>query len=524
MHKFLLAAAISLNALIGFAQTAPVADLEIHLWPNGTPTDNGLSGEEADYGDYCTNVTDPTISIYLPEHPCGLAVLACPGGGYQDVWYRHEGKLLADWYNSQGIVYAVLKYRLPNGHKEVPLDDVQQAMHILRENNKVWNIQKLGIQGCSAGGHLAAMASTHYISSENRPDFQILFYPVITLDPAFTHDGTLHNLLGENPSKKLIDKYSNEKCVTSQTPPAFIIASTDDGLVPVRNSIEYYNALVKNGVEATMHLYPQGGHGWCWKDSFPYKPQYCSELAAWLHAMMPQRRVLYIGDSITDGGWGKSGGDMRPSSERQEWDKNHVYGHGYVEQCASFFESHYPEDEMQFWNRGISGNTLHQMSERWQEDCLDLHPNVISILVGTNDIHYYLEQKQRDSTQTFDLSAWEAEYRLLLDRTKAEIPGVELVLCTPFVAKAGWVGEMANYYEREWLVKQLASIIRKIAKDYNATIVPFDEMFEQLRTEHPTSNNSYWIWDGIHPTPAGHRRMSELWIEKAHRCIVEGNL
>ena len=269
------------------AQDTPAPDLLLHIWPNGAPTSNGLSGDEVDYGDHCSNVTDPTLSIYLPKQTCGLAVLACPGGGYVDVWDSHEGKQMADWYLEQGIVYAVLKYRLPNGHKEVPLDDVQQAMHILRSNNKEWNIQKLGIQGCSAGGHLAAMTSTHYTNEENRPDFQILFYPVITLDPSYTHDGTLYHLLGENPSAETIEKYSNEKQVTAQTPPAFILASTDDGLVPVRNSVEYYLALLNHGVQATMHLYPEGGHGWCWRDSFRYKPQYCSELSAWLKTLKP---------------------------------------------------------------------------------------------------------------------------------------------------------------------------------------------------------------------------------------------
>lgn len=358
MRRILLLATL-LAACLGLsAQTLPQPDEVIHLWPNGAPTSNGLTGDEVDYGDHCSNVTDPTLSVFLPDHPCGLAVLACPGGGYQDVWYSHEGHQLAAWYNAQGIVYAVLKYRLPNGHREVPLDDVQQAMKLLREHKREWNIGQLGIQGCSAGGHLAAMASTHYTTAENRPDFQILFYPVITLDPSYTHDGTLHNLLGEKPSRKLIAAYSNEQCVTTDTPPAFILASTDDGLVPVRNSVEYYNALLAHGVQATMHLYPEGGHGWCWRDTFRYKPQYCDELAAWLRTLMPRRRVLYIGDSITDGGWGRSGGDMRPASERQEWDKNHVYGHGYVEQCASYLESEFPEEEIRCWNRGISGNTL----------------------------------------------------------------------------------------------------------------------------------------------------------------------
>lgn len=492
-------------------QVSPTA--VIKLWPEGAPTSNGLVGDEIDYGTHVTNVTEPEITIYVPEHPCGLAVLACPGGGYVDVWYSHEGQQMADWYNSQGVVYAVLKYRLPNGHKEVPLDDVQRAMQIIRSYNKEWNIQQLGIQGCSAGGHLAAMASTHYTNDENRPDFQILFYPVITLDPTFTHDGTLRYLLGEKPSKKLIEQYSNERQVTIDTPPAFIVASTDDDLVPVRNSIEYYNALLAHGVSVTMQLFPEGGHGWCWKDSFRWKPQYLSSLSQWLHTLKPKKRVLFIGDSITDGGWGKSGGDMRPSSERTEWDKNHVYGHGFVEQTASYLESKYPEDEITFWNRGISGNSLAQMCERWQEDAIRLQPNVISILIGTNDVHYYLEQKEKGQIQHFDFEAWEARYRHLLDQTIDSLPGVQFVLCTPFTARVGRAGDAANYEERASLISELAAIVRRIAADYHATLIPYDTMFGTLRKEHATTNNAYWIWDGIHPTPAGHQRMSQLWIE-----------
>lgn len=507
------------SALVLHSQTVH-PDLTIGLWPDGAPTSNGDMEPEKDYGTHFEHTSDPNISVYLPEHPCGLAVLAIPGGGYSSVWYNHEGHLPADWYNSQGITYAVLKYRLPNGHPEVPLDDVQQAMRIMRQHSAEWGFEKLGVQGCSAGGHLAATAATHYTDPADRPDFQILFYPVISLDPSYTHAPSSQFLLGDKPSKKLLQLYCNELQVTADTPPAFILASTDDGLVPVRNSIEYCNALTAHGVSSTMHLYPVGGHGWCWRDNFPYKTQYVSELGRWLRTLMPQRRVLYIGDSITDGGWGRSGGDMRPSSERSEWDKNHVYGHGYMEQCASYFESHYPDDEIQFWNRGISGNTLAQMSARWQEDCLNLRPNVVSILIGINDACSFFDRQKDNPSLTFDLKAWENQYRNLLNQTRDSLPGVQLVLCTPFIARAGWVAETSNFADRATLMRQMADVVRKLADEFQATLVPFDTLFQDLRTNHPTSNNSYWIWDGIHPTPAGHRKMSDLWIEKAGCCII----
>ena len=234
----------------------PQPDVMFNLWPDGAPTDNGLTGEEKDYGNHVSNVTKPTLAVFLPENPNGLAILVCPGGGYVDVWDKTEGYANSKWYTDQGIVYAVLKYRLPNGHPEVPLDDVHEAMRVLKEHADEYGFSKLGIAGCSAGGHLAAMTSTHFTKPEERPDFTILFYPVVTLDPAFTHAGSSYYLLGREPSQELLDLYSNEKQVTSDTPPAFIMASSDDDLVPVRNSVNYYLALVDHGVSASLHFYP----------------------------------------------------------------------------------------------------------------------------------------------------------------------------------------------------------------------------------------------------------------------------
>ena len=215
----MLSASAALHAQPQAAVSYPVPDLVLELWPDGAPTDNGLSGDEIDYGNHVSNVTEPTLSLFLPERECnGLAIISCPGGGYVDVWDKTEGYSLADWYNEMGIVYAVLKYRLPNGHREVPLDDVQKAMRMMRERASEYGFKWLGVQGNSAGGHLAAMASTHYVDAATRPDFTVLFYPVITLDASRTHSGTLHNLLGDNPSQDLVDSFSNEKCVTEDTP------------------------------------------------------------------------------------------------------------------------------------------------------------------------------------------------------------------------------------------------------------------------------------------------------------------
>lgn len=224
--------------------------------------------------------TEATLTIYPAKKPNGQAIVACPGGGYAGIATTHEGHDMAAWFNTQGITYAVLNYRMPYGKHEIPLSDAHQAIRYMRKNAEKWGIEQLGIMGSSAGGHLASTAATHF-DAETRPDFQILFYPVVTMTD-YTHQGSKDNLLGKNPSEELVKLYSNELQVTEQTPPAFIMHSSNDDAVPVLNSINYYLALCKHGVWSSMHLYPVGGHGWGYNESFPYKTQWKDELEKWL--------------------------------------------------------------------------------------------------------------------------------------------------------------------------------------------------------------------------------------------------
>ena len=224
--------------------------------------------------------TEATLTIYPAKKPNGQAIVACPGGGYAGIATTHEGHDMATWFNTQGITYAVLHYRMPYGKHEIPLSDAHQAIRYMRKNGEKWGIKQLGIMGSSAGGHLASTAATHF-TEETRPDFQILFYPVVTMTD-YTHQGSKDNLLGKNPSEELVKLYSNELQVTEQTPPAFIMHSSNDDAVPVLNSINYYLALCKHGVWSSMHLYPIGGHGWGYNESFPYKAQWKDELEKWL--------------------------------------------------------------------------------------------------------------------------------------------------------------------------------------------------------------------------------------------------
>lgn len=227
------------------------------------------------------NVQQPTIEVYLPtkQIATGEAVVIFPGGGYGILAYDWEGTDFAKWLNAQGIAGIVVKYRLPiskslTDPKEVPLMDAQRAIRLVRQNAAAWSINpaKIGVMGFSAGGHLASTLSTQYTHEIDRPkdaidalsarpDFSILVYPVISFRDAAAHSGSRKNLIGENASQELMDRFSGELNVTAETPPTFLVHAQDDKGVPIENSLLYYQALHKNGVKASLHIYPSGGHG-----------------------------------------------------------------------------------------------------------------------------------------------------------------------------------------------------------------------------------------------------------------------
>ena len=245
------------------------------LWPKGAPNSN-------------ENPTDTAkVTVFLPDEKknTGRAIVICPGGGYTHLAMRHEGTDWASFFNSQGITAVVLKYRMPRGNYDVPVSDAEEAVKLVRRNAKTWKVdpQQVGIMGFSAGGHLASTVATH-AKGDAKPDFQILFYPVITMDPAYTHRGSHDNLLGKSPKKKLEREYSNEQQVTRVTPRAFIALSDDDHAVLPSNGVNYYLECLRHDVPATMHVYPSGGHGWGYRDSFAYHIEMLLELKAWLQS------------------------------------------------------------------------------------------------------------------------------------------------------------------------------------------------------------------------------------------------
>jgi acetyl esterase/lipase len=251
----------------------------LSLWPNGAPNTSGVATDTA------------KVTVFLPtaKKATGRAVVICPGGGYGFLAMEHEGTDWVSFFNKQGIAVFILKYRMPYGNYEIPVSDVEECMRFVRRNAKQWHIdpKQVGIMGFSAGGHLASTLATHATDTA-APNFQILFYPVITMKPDHTHRGSHDNFLGTKRSKKqmkrLEQQFSNDLQVTRATPRAFIVLSDDDEVVLPTNGVSYYLECLKRDVSATLHVYPTGGHGWGYRDSFEFHDEMVLELKTWLQS------------------------------------------------------------------------------------------------------------------------------------------------------------------------------------------------------------------------------------------------
>lgn len=278
----LLAAMLSLNAAAQqFGQ-----DMTINLWEGSSaPHSNGVTAAENNTNDIITNVTQPQLYIYKanPAKATGQAMIVIPGGGYHCVCVEWEGYKMCKWLAEQGITCGMLKYRLPNGHREVPLEDALQALRTIRKLEKELKIDalKVGVMGFSAGGHLAASLS-NFAPLDELPDCAILFYPVITGDEGAGHRPSLDNLLGPSATDYDRAMYSLDTRVTKNTPPTLLLLSDHDDVVPPAGSARYYAALKKHGVKAAMHIYPGGYHGWSMHPDFPYLDLWQAAVMDWL--------------------------------------------------------------------------------------------------------------------------------------------------------------------------------------------------------------------------------------------------
>jgi acetyl esterase/lipase len=252
----------------------------IPLWPEGKkPNFNGKIVTDSLFNDRIWRVGTPGVYAFVvpKQENNGTSVLLCPGGGYERLSYLYNGFNLAKWYNSIGVSAFVLIYRLPNQQdlkqrELAPLQDAQRALRLIRANAIKWNLKKdkVGIMGVSAGGHVASTVGTHFTdvssigdaldSLSYRADFMVLLSPVISMG-VYAHPGSKRLFLGPDTTKAMIEQYSNELQVSSATPPTFMVHALNDSTVKVRNSLLFYQALLDKKVNASIHIFPQGGHG-----------------------------------------------------------------------------------------------------------------------------------------------------------------------------------------------------------------------------------------------------------------------
>jgi len=259
---------VLLGLMMALTAMAITPHCVVPLYTSTPKPGNGYTDED-EYtieGPRIFNIATPRMDIYLPEgmdQPVA-ALLAIPGGGYEYASCGNEGMDVARYFCARGLAVAVLKYRMPNHHPNIPLADACRAMEIMRDSAQTWGIDPhwVGVIGFSAGGHLAASLLTKYTSAKTRPDFGVLVYPVISSDPTIWHQGSFDFLLGEKASKQQYQSWSMERQVTETTPPCVIVACQDDEVVPVENSVRMFQALSSHHVRASLVVVPQGGHGW----------------------------------------------------------------------------------------------------------------------------------------------------------------------------------------------------------------------------------------------------------------------
>ena len=433
---------------------------------------------------FTLNLTDDgkaQMVCYLPTAPSGRAIVSVPGGGYSVLSNNHEGYMASDWMNSQGIAFFVVNYRLPEGDRSKPMGDVMKGIRIVRDSAKVWGINPhdVGIMGFSAGGHLASVISTH-ADFDVRPDFSILFYPVISMVPELSHKWSCINFLGEEGLKNpdLVNDFSTMNAIRRHlTPPALIISASDDRLVPfVTNGLEYYKRMRLEGNDCAMYVYPTGDHGFGFGPWFPYHDQLLTDIGNWLKAHKAPKedaiRVACIGNSITDG----YGVDMATA-----------YGYPAMLQ-KKLGEGYWVK------NFGLSGRTMLNkgdmpyMNEVAWKDAQAFKPDVMVIKLGTNDSKGH---------------NWKhgAEFKNDLEQMiKALQPKPVIYLCTPIKAeKPSW--DISDSI----IVNEIIPIQKAVAKKYGLKVIDLHTLFE--------GGEELMLPDGIHPNGKGAERMAQIIYE-----------
>lgn len=421
---------------------------------------------------------ESTLTVYLPQQPNGRAILDCPGGGYQHLAMDHEGHQWASFFNKQGIAYAVLKYRMPNGDRNKPLSDAYHAMRTLRDSAQTWHVNPLdvGIMGFSAGGHLASSVCTHAEWSV-RPNFSILFYPVITMGRG-THQGSKSHFLGTSSNDAtVIEAWSNDRQVRRHlTPPAAIFLANDDRAVPpLQNGVAYYSAMREKGNNCALYIYPNGGHGFGFSTTFAYHEQMLDELTQWLR-LLPSpkegaKRVACIGNSITDG----HGIDMCDTR-------------GYPAQLQKLLGQDYLVK-----NFGVSARTLLNkgdhpyMNEEAWHDALAFLPDIVVVKLGTND------SKPGNWAHS---NEFRHDLKQLTDSLKALPTHPRVLLCSPIPAlKTTWG------INDSIITNGIMPIIKEVAKKQKGDYIDLHSSFK---------TDGMYLSDGIHPNEKGAGQLASL--------------
>lgn len=422
------------------------------------------------------------LFVALPDNPSGRAVVCCPGGGYSHLALAKEGTDWASFFNAKGIALITLKYRMPQGDLNIPLGDAYNAMRTVRDSAAVWNINPydIGIMGSSAGGHLAATVSTH-APVDAAPNFSLLFYPVITMGNR-THEGSARNFLGDKrKDEKMIKEWSADRQVKHyMTPPALILLSNDDRVVPpVENGVAYYSAMRNTGLDCTMHIYPDGGHGWGYADYFKYKKQMLDDLSDWLDRLPSQKpnaiRVVCVGNSITHG----HGIDMRS-----------IFS--YPAKLQQLLGDDYAVRNCGYSSRTLlqNGDIPYMKEEQWQVAHKSL-PNVVVVKLGTND-----SKPQNWGAHSEEFAH---DLQMMLDTLMALPTNPRILLCTPLPAfKPSW-----NINE-EVIANEIIPIIRNVAQRNALEIIDLHSLI---------TDEKLLMDDGIHPNEKGCQRMAEIISE-----------
>lgn len=420
------------------------------------------------------------MTVYLPAQPSGRAIVDLPGGGYSHLATAHEGHDWAAWMNERGIAFFVLEYRMPHGDRNIPLRDAYAAMKLVRDSAAAWHVNPydVGIMGFSAGGHLASAVSTH-AEWTVRPNFSVLFYPVISMDERLGHGGSCINFLGESRHQKdIVKEWSSDQAVQNHlTPPAVILLSNDDGAVPsVTNGVAYYTAMRQHGLDCSMFIYPTGGHGWGFRPSFAHHDQMLSDLDSWLNRLKAPRenafRVACIGNSITDG----FGIDMNDALGYPAC-LQRLLGDGYYVK-----------------NFGVSARTLLNkgdlpyMNEEAWHDALAFKPNIVIIKLGTNDAKDYNWVHGAD---------YGKDLQQMIDSLKALPTKPKIYVCSPIPAAKIWgISDSV-------IVNGEMPVLKKVAKKNKATFIDLHSLFKN-------EDRKQMQHDGIHPTKAGAAQMAGI--------------